>query len=510
MRNISAKADGVGDTLPATDFNANLRSELQNVVTSSDQSLDPEGGPDTDVEMLGKAITIYANASQYYQDSGAANAYVLARVGNLKALVDYIDGTTVIFKAGNSNTGASTINVDSLGVKDLVDSSGFALIGGEVIQNQYVVARYNSSTDDFEIILSHSAESNPLPTANDALLNLQVDSAGTGYELVGPLSSFKNKIINGNFEQWQYSTSQTASGYGSDDRWSNEHSGSTKTHSQQSYTLGQTDVPGNPEFYSQTVFTTASAASNYVRKTQRIENVSTLSGQDAVLSFYAMAGASLNIATELLQNFGTTGSPSSDVTAIGVTTHALTTSWTKYEVPIIIPSISGKTLGTDGNDYLEVIFWLEAGSNYDARTNTLGNQSGTVSIDRVQLEIGDHATDFESRHELIEYDLCRRYYYKWNITNDNNTAIPGFATSTTTVLAAFHSFFSKMRTAPSITQSGSISSRFGATSTSTLSFSSSTSGLLTFNITGGTAPAVGDAYLIFVQSTNYLEFDAEL
>lgn len=152
MRNISAKADGIGDTLPASDFNANLRSELQNVVTSSDQTLDAEGGPDTDVEMLGKAITIYSNASQYYQDSGAANSYVLARVGNLKPLVDYIDGTIVVFKAGNTNTGASTANIDSLGSKDIRDSYDNALVGGEILAGRYIIIRYNSANDRFEMI----------------------------------------------------------------------------------------------------------------------------------------------------------------------------------------------------------------------------------------------------------------------------------------------------------------------------------------------------------------------
>jgi len=166
MRNISAKADGVGDTLPASDFNANLRSELQNVVTSSDQTLDAEGGPDTDVEMLGKAITIYSNAAQYYQDSGAANAYVLARTGNLKPLVDYIDGTIVTFKAGNTNTGASTVNIDSLGAKALRDSTDTALVGGEIIADRYITIRYNSTNDRFEIVNSKQAGTITVITAS--------------------------------------------------------------------------------------------------------------------------------------------------------------------------------------------------------------------------------------------------------------------------------------------------------------------------------------------------------
>ena len=33
--------------------------------------------------------------------------------------------------------------------------------------------------------------------------------------------------------------------------------------------------------------------------------------------------------------------------------------------------ISGKTIGTDNNDYLGFVIWFDAGSNYDSRTNSL-------------------------------------------------------------------------------------------------------------------------------------------
>lgn len=219
----------------------------------------------------------------------------------------------------------------------------------------------------------------------------------------------KNKVINGNFDLWDYATSQTTSDYGSDNRWNNLNTGSTKTHSQQSFTLGQTDVPGNPEFYSRTVVTTGGGASNNALKQHKIEYVKTLSGKTATLSFWAKADAAKDIATEFFQYFGSSGSPSASVNAIGVTTHSLTTSWTKYTATVDIPSISGKTLGTDLNDYLQLSFWFDAGSDYDARTNSLGNQSGTFDISRVQLEEGPIATQFDDRSIGFERLLANRF-----------------------------------------------------------------------------------------------------
>lgn len=235
---------------------------------------------------------------------------------------------------------------------------------------------------------------------------------GTEYISLSPVYNYKNKIINGNFDFWQRGTSQTSAGYASDDRWFNIHSGSSKTHSRQSFTVGQTDVPGNPKYYSRTVVTSSAGASNYVIKLHRIESVYTLSGKPATLSFWAKADSTKNIAIEFVQYFGTGGSPSSIVTGIEVTTYALTSSWQKFTVTIDVPSISGKTIGSNGNDFFALYIWFEAGSDWDSRTNSLGQQSGTFDIAQIQLEENYSATKFDERHIGTEFDLCKRYFQK--------------------------------------------------------------------------------------------------
>lgn len=223
----------------------------------------------------------------------------------------------------------------------------------------------------------------------------------------------KNAIINGNFDIWQRATSQTASGLGSDDRWYNALTGSTQVVSRQAFTLGQTDVPNNPKYYSRTVVSSVAGAAHRAFKVQHIEGVETFAGTTATLSFWAKADASKNIAIEFYQGFGTGGTspaPSTGIEEIGVTTVALTTSWVKHTVSVAIPSINGKTIGTDGNDFLQLAFWLDAGSNYNARTNSLGQQSGTFEFSQVQLEAGSVATTFEPRSVGEELALCQRYY----------------------------------------------------------------------------------------------------
>jgi len=224
------------------------------------------------------------------------------------------------------------------------------------------------------------------------------------------LASFRNKIINGNFDIWQRALSQTSSGYGSDDRWFNYNVGTTKTHSQQLFTLGQTDVPGNPRYFSRTVVSSVAGAANACFKTTHIENVKTLANKIVTLSFYAKADATKNIAVSFDQVFGTGGSPSTDVTGISPQLVQLTTSWQKFEITIQIPSILGKILGSDRNDFLGVDFFFDAGSNFASRAASLGQQSGTFDIAQVQLEEGSVATEFEDRPIGLELELCQRYF----------------------------------------------------------------------------------------------------
>jgi hypothetical protein len=117
------------------------------------------------------------------------------------------------------------------------------------------------------------------------------------------LEANRNKIINGNFDVWQRGTSFSALGYGAD-RWRSYYTGGTTTvYSQQSFTLGQTDVPDNPEFYARLVVTSDSTSDSRASFNQKIEDVRTFAGQTVTVSFWAKANATKDLAIELLQYF---------------------------------------------------------------------------------------------------------------------------------------------------------------------------------------------------------------
>lgn len=225
------------------------------------------------------------------------------------------------------------------------------------------------------------------------------------------LFGFRNKIINGNFDIRQRGTSQSTTGYGSADRWYCNNVGTTKVASLQTFTLGQTEVPGNPKYFMRHAVTSVAGIGNNCSMNQYIEFVSTLAGNTATLTFWAKADAAKNIAVGFDQDFGTGGSPSAPVLGIGAQLVPLTTAWQKISITLQIPSITGKTMGATTSDgALTLVFWFDAGSNYNAMAASLGQQSGTFDIAQVQLEEGSLATRFEQRSYGDELALCLRYY----------------------------------------------------------------------------------------------------
>jgi len=201
----------------------------------------------------------------------------------------------------------------------------------------------------------------------------------------------ENRIINGAFDHWQRGTSFTTAVYGAD-RWLNSLSGGAVTMSRQSFTVGDTLGNNSPTFFLRQSTSGQTLASHFALTQQRIEGVRAYAGQTiTILGWARRSSGTGNMAIEMLQSFGTGGSPSADVTGTGQTV-TLTSSWAAFAVTIAVPSITGKTLGSNGNDYLAANFWTSAGSNFNARTNSLGLQTIGVDLWGIHIKQGTHTT----------------------------------------------------------------------------------------------------------------------
>jgi len=191
---------------------------------------------------------------------------------------------------------------------------------------------------------------------------------------------------------------------------------------------------------------------NYAHTTQRIESVRSYAGKTiTVLGWARRSSGSGNTVLEIEQNFGTTGSPSSAVRATSTTTTTLTSSYAPFAIVIDIPSITGKTLGTDNNDYLSLNFWTSAGSNFNARTNSLGLQDIAVDFWGIHVKVGTHTTDAVNLYKQPELGpelvRCQRYYEVGDYSDAagvSNASITGSVSTTV-------KFYVTKRAVPTIT-----------------------------------------------------------
>lgn len=223
-----------------------------------------------------------------------------------------------------------------------------------------------------------------------------------------------NRIINGSFDFWQRGTSSTSSGYLAD-RWQNDVFGGTVTTSRQSFTVGDTLGSNSPTYFLRQSVSGQSLTTHYAQFRQKIEGVRSYAGQTITLLGWARRSSGTgNMAVEFGQSFGTGGSPSAGIDGIGVTTVTLTESWAAFAVTVTIPSIVGKTLGTNNDDFLSFQFWTSAGSNYNARTNSLGLQTINVDFWGLHIRVGTHTAAAASLYRAPELGpelaRCQRYY----------------------------------------------------------------------------------------------------
>ena len=153
MKDFITKANlsGGDDSGTATKWGAkesnSVTDELKLAVTATGQSLAAGTGNDPSPDLLAKSLTITAQTAHSYQDSGASDAYVLTRTGSLEQPDSYIEGMRITFITANQNTGASTVNVSSLGVKAIVKAGDIALSSGDISEDTYMELIYDPAAD---------------------------------------------------------------------------------------------------------------------------------------------------------------------------------------------------------------------------------------------------------------------------------------------------------------------------------------------------------------------------
>jgi len=160
MQDIATKADGVS-TLTSAEFNQ-IPLEMENSISDTGQTL-----TNSDLNQMSKAMSTYAAGGDFYTDSGIADAYVLSLIGSKQSPTAYFVGMRVRFLPSATNTSASTIDVNSLGSKDIKKSDGSSdPAAGEITLDREVTLTYDGTV--FRLPSQSAGTATDVTVANEA------------------------------------------------------------------------------------------------------------------------------------------------------------------------------------------------------------------------------------------------------------------------------------------------------------------------------------------------------
>lgn len=239
----------------------------------------------------------------------------------------------------------------------------------------------------------------------------------------------KNALINGDFRIWQRGSSFTGGSQFTADRWLMAPSGGdTIVVDKIPNTVGWL-ASGHSPVNVLRINVTANGGA-YTDFVQYIEDVRSFIGQTVTFSAWVYVVNACDIAMYAAQIFGTGGSTPNVI--VKYEDHSVVAgSWYRLSTVMDVPSITGKTIGT--NDSLAVALRIP------------GNATNSIYFSNVQFELGDVATDFELRHRSAELAMCQRYYEV-----GTQTLQTGVAYTATNAYGPFHWFRVEKRAAPTV------------------------------------------------------------
>jgi len=438
---------------------------------------------DTNFSQVASFLNNPNNYTNYLVDSGGANAYVVTfPTGVIPS--SYTAGLTVVMKVANANTGASTLNVNSLGTKNILNPDASSLSSGQLASGSLVMVVYDGTQF---ILLGGSATNTSTQSYN----------------------GFKNRIINGAMQFWQRGTSASLSNsylYLTADRWETDMSSTAAATVSQS-----TSVPTATTQYSLKIQrTAASTSTGNIVAAQALETANSydLAGSSITLSFWAKCGANYSATSSILGSFVFFGT-GTDQSMNNMRSNAWTsqtnasqnntvsTTWTRFTQTVSCPA---------GTTQVGLQFLYSP-------TGTAGADD-SIFITGVQLEKGSTATSFDYRPYGTELALCQRYYFSQGGSAAYEMLGTG-ACNTTSSAIIIIPFEVKMRASPSLTSSGSfyIKNASANTNVSTTSLSLDTAGTQTASINAscGTVVAGNGTFLFAANDTTArVQWSAEL
>lgn len=304
-------------------------------------------------------------------------------------------------------------------------------------------------------------------------------------------------FIDGNFDSWQVNTTfslTAATDTYTADMWvCNAGTGGAATVSQNIPALGSEIVGMTRPRKYRLAYQQTTNASTSPTIGQKLEGAGQYNGQSITVSgtFAAAASGTDIVGVRVTQNFGTGGSPSTSVVTSKTVAWALTTSEQRLSVRIDVPSISGKTLGTNSNDFVRIDFLLATGATYTVYASQVQIDACASTTSSNTVGMGGAPTPFRYRGLSDELYKVARHVQAY-VVPANQTFLVGVVATTsegfgcTFLPTPMRSSFTGSILSGSISWIGG-----GLTGASTITVSADVLKMITLFASGGSGGTVG-------------------
>lgn len=389
----------MGD-ISASNWNQTDASNTAAAPDGAPEGMAPSGVNDTMRAMAGAIKRFWVRINGTLTSIGSGNAYVLTYG---VAPTAYVAGEVYTFITNVANTGAATLNINSLGAKAITKNGATALASGDIPSGAVVTVSYDGTR--FQLL--NPGPANALPTQGTAGQVLTSNGAAASSFQDAP-PPWKNVMLNGGMEVWQRGAQGSASialaassnGYTAD-RWTlavnanqastvSQQAGLTNTSrwcARVQRNAGQTGVVGSLFFeYPFTLDDCIRLRGKIVALSFTARSGADFSGGSLGVALYCGTGAA---ARRAAGGYTTETTPINSSAAITGTAARFTFASTAIpttttQMSLAISNVPSGTAGT--NDYFE--------------------------IDDVQMEIGAAATAFDIRPFYEELAKCQFHYRK--------------------------------------------------------------------------------------------------
>lgn len=409
--------------------------------------------------------------------------------------------TSSFFSSGNtSSITPNSFEALQNSVSSAVDT---AVASAQIVSDALALVGTKATTIALtnEITRATTAEGLKAPLVSPVFTGSPVVPALNG----GQLAGMRNRVINGNFDIWQRSTSVTSvtpfySYYGPD-RWQCFRSGGVA-----GATFSRTNnFDSNATYYLKAQRDSANTSTNPIQVTTSFETLENykLLGKQITLSFKLLKGADLTgvVMAQVVCGVGTDGNLSNGFTSQSVVCTANispTTGLTQYSVTGTVPSSA-----------------TQIGITFTYTPTGTAGANDWFGVTGVQLELGSVATPFEQRPIGLELSLCQRYAQVFKLVSAGAAGITTTAYNTSAVVGV-EVKMPEMRSSPTVSNSGVLPNgvlinKLGATvAGSTITITGVSSSALALAAGGTYSVFAGDVYYMSCSAAGSVVLSAEL